>query len=248
MGQFIRNALAMGNDAIDMLHKKTVVVLGIGGVGSFTAEALARCGVGRLILIDKDNIDISNINRQLHALHSTIGKSKCEVMAARIKDIYPNCQVIIYQENITSENLALVFQDNPDFIVDAIDTIKSKNDIVYAALKKEIPTISSMAMGNKAHPEKIRISNLWETTYDPIARAMRRYMRERGISEKIKIPVVFSAEQPIIQRDDILDLNPFEKMPPSSNAFVPSVSGLMCASFIINYFYEIHGFYPRKKG
>jgi len=240
LNQFSRNELAIGNEGIKVLHNATVVVVGVGGVGSYAVEALARSGIGTIILIDRDTIDITNINRQLPALLSTIGQSKVEIMCDRIHDINPDCNVIVHQTFITEENISIVFEMYPDFVVEAIDTIKIKGLILSEALKRNIKIISSMGMANKMDPTRIKIIDIWDTTYDPIARILRKMLREEKLSFK-KLPVVCSTEIPIKQRQDVVETIVEseseirkQQLPPSSNSFVPSVAGLFCASYVVN--------------
>ncbi len=239
--QFSRNELAIGKEGLELLKDKTVLVLGIGGVGSFSAEALARSGIGRLILVDKDVVDITNINRQIIALLSTIGKPKVELMKERIKDINPECQVEALQIFYTDETYEQIFNYGIDFVVDASDTIKYKVHIMKECLKRNIPIISSMGAANKMDPTRFQIADISKTHTDPIARMIRQMLKKDGI--KKGIPVVFSDESPIVIREDVRkyvgnDESKIRKsqMPPSSNAFVPSVAGLIMASYVVRTF------------
>lgn len=236
--QFSRNELAIGREGLEILKKSTVLVLGIGGVGSFAAEALARSGVGRIILVDKDNVDITNINRQLIALLSTIGKPKVDLMKERIADIHPECQVIPLKMFYTEETYEEIFQYPLDFVVDASDTIVYKIHLMKECLKRNIPIISSMGAANKMDPTRFRIADISQTHTDPIARVIRTKLKKEGITKGI--PVVFSDESPIVIREDVrqrVGNNESTirkaKMPPSSNAFVPSVCGLIMASYVV---------------
>jgi len=239
--QFSRNELAIGKEGLELLKSKTVLVLGIGGVGSFAAEALARSGVGRLILIDKDVVDITNVNRQIIALLSTVGRPKVEVMKERIRDINPDCQVEALQMFYTDETYEDIFNYGIDFVVDASDTIKYKVHIMKECLKRNIPIISSMGAANKMDPTRFQIADISKTHTDPIARMIRQLLKKEGI--KKGIPVVFSDESPIVIREEVRkyvgnDSSEIRKskMPPSSNAFVPSVAGLIMASYVIRTF------------
>ncbi|WP_096201412.1 tRNA threonylcarbamoyladenosine dehydratase [Bacillus sp. FJAT-45350] len=239
--QFSRNELAIGHDGLSILKGSTVAVLGIGGVGSFSAEALARSGVGRLILVDKDDIDITNVNRQIHALLSTVGRQKVEVMKERIADINPECEVVALKMFYTEETYEQFFDYNLDFVVDASDTITYKIHLMKECLKRDIQIISSMGVANKMDPSRLRIADISKTSYDPIAKVIRTKLRKDRIHKGIN--VVFSDEQPIKIREDIrkeivpekAEEGPIRKakMPPSSNAFVPSVSGLLMAGHVI---------------
>jgi tRNA A37 threonylcarbamoyladenosine dehydratase len=236
--QFSRNELAIGKEGLEKLKNATVAVLGVGGVGSFAVEALARSGIGRLVLVDKDNVDITNINRQIHALLSTIGRPKVELMKERIADINPECEVIALQMFYTEETYEQFFSYDLDFVIDASDTITYKVHLMKECLKRNIPIISSMGAANKMDPTRFRIVDISKTHTDPIAKVIRAKLRKEGIRRGI--PVVFSDEKPIIIREDVRkevgnDQSPIRKaqMPPSSNAFVPSVAGLIMASYVV---------------
>ncbi|KYD28296.1 ThiF family adenylyltransferase [Geobacillus sp. B4113_201601] len=236
--QFSRNELAIGPEGLEKLKNATVAVLGVGGVGSFAVEALARSGIGRLVLVDRDNVDITNINRQIHALLSTIGRPKVELMKERIADINPACEVIALQMFYTEETYEQFFAYDLDFVIDASDTIVYKVHLMKQCLKRGIPIISSMGAANKMDPTRFRIADISKTHTDPIAKVIRAKLRKEGIRRGI--PVVFSDEKPVKIREDVRqvvgnDASPIRKakMPPSSNAFVPSVAGLIMASYVI---------------
>lgn len=238
--QFSRNELAIGKEGVNLLKNTTVAILGVGGVGSFAAEACARSGVGRIILVDKDNVDITNINRQLVAYMSTIGRSKSEVMKERIADINPECEVIDMHMFYTEETYEQFFEMNIDYVVDASDTIVYKIHLMKECLKRGIKIISSMGAANKTDPTRFKIVDISKTHTDPIAKVIRTKLRKEDRITK-GIPVVFSDESPIVVREDVVETvgKPDAairkaKMPPSSNAFVPSVVGLICASWVIN--------------
>ena len=235
--QFSRNELAVGKTGIEIMKNSTVAILGVGGVGSFAAEALARSGIGRIILVDKDIVDITNINRQLIALLSTVGQAKVDIMMDRIKDINPDCEVIAMKMFYTEETYEEFFQYKLDFVVDASDTISYKIHLIQECLKRDIPMISCMGAANKMDPTRFMISDIFKTHTDPIAKVMRTRLRKAGITKGI--PVVFSDESPIVIREDIRkevgkDDSEIRKaqMPPSSNAFVPSTAGLIMASYV----------------
>jgi tRNA A37 threonylcarbamoyladenosine dehydratase len=237
--QFSRNELAFGKAGLERLQNSTVAVLGIGGVGSFAAEALARSGVGRLILVDKDVIDITNVNRQIHALLSTVGQPKVEMMKQRIMDINPECEVITHQMFYNDETNEKFFEVPLDFVVDASDTITFKIKLIKECRNRKIPFISSMGAANKMDPTRFKIADISKTTHDPIAKVIRTKLRKEGIHKGV--PVIFSDESPIVIREDVRkEIVPDEntkirkaKMPPSSNAFVPSVVGLISASHVV---------------
>ncbi|MBM7649003.1 tRNA A37 threonylcarbamoyladenosine dehydratase [Bacillus ectoiniformans] len=236
--QFSRNELAFGKEGLELLKNSTVAVLGIGGVGSFSAEALARSGVGRLLLVDKDTIDITNVNRQLPALLSTVGEPKADVMKARIADINPECEVIALKMFYTEETYEEFFSYGLDFVVDASDTISYKIHLMKECLSRNIPIISSMGAANKMDPTRFQITDISKTHTDPIAKVVRTRLRKEGIRKGI--PVVFSDESPIVIREDVRKVVGNDeaqirkaKMPPSSNAFVPSTCGLIMASYVV---------------
>jgi tRNA threonylcarbamoyladenosine dehydratase len=237
--QFSRNELAIGKEGLEIMKNSTVAVLGIGGVGSFAAEALARSGVGRLILVDKDVVDITNVNRQLIALLSTVGQPKADLMKERIKDINPECEVIALKMFYTEETFEQFFSYGLDFVVDASDTIIYKIHLMKECLKRNIPIISSMGAANKMDPTRFKIADISKTHTDPIAKVIRTKLRKERIHKGI--PVVFSDESPIVIREDVRkevgnDQAVIRKaqMPPASNAFVPSACGLIMASYVVN--------------
>jgi tRNA threonylcarbamoyladenosine dehydratase len=236
--QFSRNELAIGKDGLEIMKYSTVAILGIGGVGSFAAEALARSGVGRIILVDKDDVDITNVNRQLIALLSTVGRPKADLMKERIMDINPDCEVIALKMFYTEETYEEFFSYNPDFVVDASDTIIYKIHLMKECLKRNIRIISSMGAANKMDPTRFQIADISKTHTDPIAKVIRQKLRKERIHKGI--PVVFSDESPIVIREDVRkEVGNDEavirkaKMPPSSNAFVPSACGLIMASYVV---------------
>ncbi|KMJ60258.1 hypothetical protein AB685_05380 [Bacillus sp. LL01] len=237
--QFSRNELAIGKEGLETLKNSTVAVLGIGGVGSFSAEALARSGVGRLILVDKDDVDITNVNRQIHALMSTVGQPKADLMKARIEDINPDCEVIALKMFYTEETYEEFFSYNLDYVIDASDTISYKIHLIKECLKRKIPLVSSMGAANKMDPTRFKMADISKTHTDPIAKVIRTRLRKEGIHRGVK--VVFSDESPIVIREDVRKTVGNDnaeirkaKMPPSSNAFVPSVAGLILGGYVIN--------------
>jgi tRNA threonylcarbamoyladenosine dehydratase len=237
--QFSRNELAIGKEGLAILKNSTVAVLGVGGVGSFAAEALARSGVGRLILVDKDDVDITNVNRQLHALLSTIGQPKVDLMEARIRDINPDCEVVSLKMFYTEETYEKFFEQGLDYVIDASDTIVYKIHLAKECLNRKIPLISSMGAANKTDPTRFQIADISKTHTDPMAKVMRTRLRKEGIRKGFA--TIFSDESPIVIREDIRkevgkDDAKIRKaqMPPSSNAYCPSVVGLIAASHVVN--------------
>jgi len=237
--QFSRTELAIGSEGLEIMKNSTVAVLGIGGVGSIAVEALARTGVGRIILIDKDVVDITNINRQIHALTTTVGQEKTELMVDRVKLINPDCEAIALNMFYTDETYEELFKYDLDYVLDASDTIIYKIHIIKECLKRKIPMISSMGAANKMDPTRFQVADISKTTMDPIARVIRTRLRKEGIKKGVK--VVFSTETPMKPRDDITQKIVPEnapdrrkaKQPPASNAFVPPVVGLIMASVAV---------------
>jgi tRNA A37 threonylcarbamoyladenosine dehydratase len=237
--QFSRNELAIGKEGLETLKNSTVAVLGVGGVGSFAAEALARTGVGKIVLVDKDDVDITNVNRQIHALLSTVGQPKVDLMAARIHDINKECEVVSLKMFYTEETYEEFFAHNLDYVIDASDTISYKIHLMKECLKRNISIISSMGAANKTDPTRFRIADISKTHTDPMAKVIRTRLRKERIHKGIK--VVFSDERPIVIREEVKKYVGKEdakirkaQMPPSSNAFVPSVAGLIMGGHVIN--------------
>ena len=218
--RFQRLKLLIGDENFSKLTSATVAVFGVGGVGSFTVEALARSGIGHLVLIDKDDIDATNINRQLHALSSTVGKSKVEVMRERIQDINPAAKVDTIQKFfLPGEGVEDFFICRYDYVVDAIDTLTAKIFLVEECTRRGIKIISSMGAGNKLDPTRFKVADIFQTSVDPVAKIMRKKLRERGIKN---LKVVWSDELPRPVKDFI-----------GSVAFVPSVAGLIMAGEVV---------------
>lgn len=237
--QFSRNELAIGKEGIDKLRQTTVAILGIGGVGSFAAEACARSGIGKIVLVDKDNVDITNVNRQLVAYLSTVGQSKSAVMKERIADINPACEVIDMHMFYTDETYEQFFAQNIDYVIDASDTVMYKIHVMKECLRRNIPIISSMGAANKLDPTRFQIADISKTHTDPLAKVIRTKLRKEGITKGVT--VVFSDESPIVVKPEVVaEVGNQEatvrkaQLPPSSNAFVPSVAGLFAASWVIN--------------
>lgn len=247
--QFSRCELAFGPEGLEKLKNSAVAVLGIGGVGSFTVEALARTGVGKLVLVDKDVVDITNINRQIHATLHTIGQPKTELMKERIAAINPACEVVTLNMFYGADTAARLFDHHLDYIVDAMDVLTAKIHLILEAKRRGIPIISSMGAANKMDPTGFQVADISETSYDPIAKVIRRELRKQGVDKGVK--VVYSKEIPVTIREDVLpqvtpDPNsPIRKVrqPPASNAFVPSVAGLILASVVVR---DIIGWQPKK--
>ena len=205
---------------IDKLKNKTILVIGLGGVGGHAFESLIRSGIENIIVIDNDKIDITNLNRQALAHQNTIGQYKTDIAKKLAYNINPNANIKTYQIFLDKNNIDEVFSNKIDFVIDAVDTIETKKLIIKTCLKEKIPFISVMGTGNKMHPELLEISDIRKTEYDPIAKIIRKMVKEAKIKEKI--PVIYSKEKPII------------KGKVGSSAFVPSTAGLIAASYVVN--------------
>ena len=207
-------------DKINILKSKTVMVIGLGGVGGHAFDSLVRSGIENIIVIDNDVIDITNLNRQALAYQNTIGKPKVEIAHERAKNINPNCQIAPLKMFLSEENIPKVFNRKIDFVIDAIDTINAKKAIIKKCIKENIPFISIMGTGNKMHPELLEITDIRKTEYDPVAKIIRKMIKDEKI--KTKVPVVFSKEPSLV------------KGKIGSNAFVPATAGLLATSYVIN--------------
>ena len=231
INEFSRTELLIGAEALERIRKATVMVFGVGGGGSHCIEALARSGVGKLILIGNDTVALTNINRQSIALHSTVGRYKTEVMKEKIADICPEIQVETYEMFVLPENLESLFVEKPDYIVDAIDTVTAKIAIVQLAQRMDIPIISSMGTGNKLHPELFEIADLSKTSVCPLCKVMRKELKARGIYH---LKVLYSKEQPIdVSARDSGEEKGQRRSLPGSISFVPPTAGLLIAGEVI---------------
>ena len=224
MPKFSRLEKIIGSNNIDILSNKCVLVLGVGGVGGYVVESLARSGIGKIIIVDFDYIDETNINRQIIALSSTIGKLKVDVLESRIKDINSNVEVIKNSNFIDVNNFNDLFNEHIDFFVDACDTVTVKKMVISKCLEEGIPFISSMGTGNKLDPSKLEIVDIRDTINDPLARILRKYVKDQRISKKV---LVCTSKELSIKTGD---------RTPGSTAFVPSSAGLLIGSYIIRYF------------
>lgn len=224
--KFSRLEKVIGSDNLNNLNNKTVLVLGVGGVGGYVVESLARSNIGTLIIVDYDKVEESNINRQIIALNSTIGKSKVDVLEARIKDINSGCKVIKIDKFIDNNNFNELFDNHIDYFVDACDTVLVKKLVIKECLKRNIPFISSMGTGNKLDPSKLEIIDIRKTVNDPLARILRKFVKDEKINKKVM--VLSSTELPIKTGDRT----------PGSTAFVPSSAGLLIASYIVRSFID----------
>lgn len=223
--EFSRTAAVIGKEGLEQLSRARVAVFGVGGVGGYVCESLARSGVGALDIFDMDTVSPSNINRQIIALHSTVGRYKTEVMRERILDINPECDVTEHRVFYMPENADSFDLSQYDFIVDAIDTVTAKIELAVRATSLSVPFIACMGTGNKLDVSKLEIADLSKTTVCPLARVMRRELKKRGI---IHLPVLYSTEIPLISGTD----ENGQKVP-ASTAFVPAAAGLMIGAHVI---------------
>ncbi len=245
MNEFSRTSLLIGEEGQNQLSASTIAVFGVGGVGSHCIEALARCGVGRLILIDNDTVSLTNINRQSIAYHSTVGQYKTQVMKKRILDINPQAQILTYETFVLPDNLSPLLDSIPclsgadrpiDYIIDAIDTVTAKLAIVQYAKNHEIPLISSMGTGNKLHGELFEITDITKTSVCPLCRVMRRELKKRGIAH---LKVLYSKEEPLTPVMESEEAGNRRSVP-GSISFVPPVAGLLIAGEAIRELLKDH--------
>ncbi len=219
--RYSRTEMIIGKEAVEKIKAASVIVFGIGGVGSYVVEGLARSGIGRLVLVDNDVVDITNINRQLPALHSTVGQSKAKVMADRVKDINPDCDVEDIECFFMPDTADRFDFTEFDYVVDAIDTVTGKLALIEKAYSEGVPVISSMGTGNKLDPSQFKITTIEKTKVCPLAKVMRKELKNRGIKG---VKVLYSEEEPIKHEGGST---------PGSISFVPSVAGLMIAGEVV---------------
>lgn len=229
--EYSRTEMLLGKEGMLRLRRASVAVFGVGGVGSHCIEALARSGVGHLILIDNDTVSLTNINRQSIAYHSTVGRYKTEVMKERIRDIDPEIKVETRETFVLPDNLEDFFTGQVDYIVDAIDTVSTKIGLAELSCRRKIPLISSMGTGNKLHPELFEIEDIYRTSVCPLCRVMRRELKNRGIPH---LKVVYSKEKPaVVRNEDQTEKRETGRPVPGSISFVPPVAGLLMAGEVI---------------
>ncbi|WP_297518703.1 tRNA threonylcarbamoyladenosine dehydratase [uncultured Clostridium sp.] len=238
--QLVRTQLLIGEEGIEKLQNSKVIVFGVGGVGSFTTEALTRTGIGTIIIVDNDTVDISNLNRQIHATRETVDKIKVEVMRDRMLLINPECNVITKQVFLTADNMEEVIPDDIDYVVDAIDSVTSKLALAEYCYNKDIKIIASMGTGNKLDPSLFKVADIHKTSVCPLARVMRNELKKRRVK---KLKVVYSEELPIkpqspqvdaqkkVDGEDITRLS--KRQSPGSMSFVPGVAGMILASQVV---------------
>lgn len=221
MKQLERFELLVGNDNLKKINNSKVLVLGLGGVGSYALEAIIRSGVGNVVIVDYDKIDITNLNRQLMTNHGNIGLLKTEVWKERIKNINPNCNVDVVNKKLVKSDVQDLFKYKIDYVIDACDTLDVKKELIVRCHENKVKLISSMGTGNKFDPSRLKIMDIKKTSYDPIAKKIRKFIVDNKINYKVN--VVCSDELPLKVSNPI-----------GSTAFVPATSGLLCASFVIN--------------
>lgn len=235
LNQFSRTELLIGKNGIDKLKNAKIAVFGIGGVGSYVVESLARAGVGNFIIVDNDDVSITNINRQIIATHKTIGKAKVDVMKERILDINPEASVVVYKEFFLPGSNSDIITDELSYVADCVDTVTAKIEIIVQSKQKGVPVISSMGTGNKLNPTMFEIADISKTSVCPLAKVMRKELKNRNIKN---VKVLYSKEEPI----NVLPENEYDfkeesknnKKVPGSISYVPSVAGLIIAGEIIN--------------
>ncbi|MCL2337451.1 MAG: tRNA threonylcarbamoyladenosine dehydratase [Firmicutes bacterium] len=226
---FARTELLIGRAGLARLAAARVAVIGVGGVGSFAAEALARAGIGSLLLVDHDTVSLSNINRQLHALTYTVGQPKTSVLAERLSGINPTLRLETSRQRFTPATAAeLMGEGRWDFVVDAIDEIDNKTALLVYCVNRQLPVISAMGAGNKLDPTAFKIDSIWNTSVCPLARVMRKKLRDAGVSAHI--PVVYSTAKPAA----INNLQPGDHPLPGSISFVPPVAGFYLAAYVVD--------------
>lgn len=239
--QFTRTALLIGEEAVEYLKTKKVVVFGVGGVGSFTVEALTRSGVGTIVLVDSDTVCVTNINRQIHAIHNSVDKVKVQLMKERVLSINPNCNVMTHETFVNAGNIEDIITEDVDYVVDAIDTISSKIDLAIWCEKHNVPLISSMGTGNKLDPTQFKVTDVYKTKVCPLAKVMRYELKRRGVK---KLKVVYSEEMPRKpyspqntskkEDADLAELKRTSKrQTPGSISFVPPVAGMILAAEVV---------------
>ena len=229
MNQFSRTELLIGKEQIEKLNNAKVAVFGLGGVGSYVVEGLVRAGIKNFILIDNDDISLTNLNRQIIATHSTIGRAKVDVEKERILEINPNANVKVHKEFFT-QNTKGILDNSISYIVDAVDTVTAKIELAIRANALNVPIISSMGTGNKLNPMLFEITDIYKTSVCPLAKVMRKELKKRGIN---KLKVIYSKEEPKKSQEVLLDEKSLKRQIPGSISFVPSVAGLIIAGEVI---------------
>ena len=232
---FVRTELLLGAQALETLRGSRVCVFGVGGVGGYVVEALARSGVGHIDIVDNDDVALSNLNRQIIALHSSIGRPKVDVARERILDINPEAKVTVHKCFYLPETASEFDFSSFDYVVDAIDTVTAKIDIIMKCNEVGTPIISSMGTGNKLDPTKVQVTDIYKTEIDPLAKVMRRELKKRGLK---RLKVVYSSEEPIKPNEELVQAEleatgSTKRSIPGSTAFVPPVAGLVIAREVV---------------
>ena len=229
-GACSRTELLIGADGLARLAQARVAIFGVGGVGSFAAEGLIRAGVGHFLLVDHDTVDVSNINRQIHATTRTVGQKKTDVMRARMLEINPNAEIRAIDELYTPDRADAFFSELIDYIVDAVDMVSAKISLAEEATRRGIPIVSSMGAGNKLDPTRFEVADIYETTVCPLAKVMRKELKKRGVP---RLKVVYSQEPPLRPAPADEETGDTRRQPPGSISFVPSVAGLILAGEVV---------------
>ncbi|MBM6990347.1 ThiF family adenylyltransferase [Mobilibacterium timonense] len=228
--QLQRTEMLLGKEALEKLRRSRVAVFGVGGVGGFAVEALARTGIGALELVDRDVVSLTNLNRQILATHETIGRDKVDVAVERVRAIDPSIRVTGRKCFYLPETADQFDFSGYDYVVDAVDTVKAKIDIIVRATEAGVPVISSMGAGNKLDPTQFRVADIYKTSMDPLAKVLRKELRKRGVK---RLKVVYSPEKPLTPGDPGEEPAPGKRTTPGSIAFVPSVAGLVIAGEVV---------------
>lgn len=236
--QYSRTRLLIGAEGVKRLSESRVAVFGVGGVGGYVCEALVRSGVGRFDIVDKDRVSLTNLNRQIIALHSTVGRYKTEVMAERMRDIAPHAEINVHQRFFLPENAHEFPFEEYDYVVDAVDTVTAKIELILRAQGAGTPIISAMGAGNKLDASRFRVADIYETSVCPLARVMRRELKKRGVK---RLKVVYSDEQPLRPIETIMEECQSEtedkeigrRAVPGSTAFAPAAAGLLIAGEVV---------------
>lgn len=246
--RFIRTQMLIGSDGLEKLANSKVAVFGIGGVGGFVCEALARAGIGSLILVDNDAVSMSNLNRQIIATQNTIGMAKTEAMRERILSINPNCNIKVHN-TFYLPGISGIIDEDTSYIVDAIDTVTAKIQLVMDAEKMGIPIISSMGTGNKLNPTQLMVADIYKTSVCPLAKVMRKELKQRGVK---KLKVVYSKELPLeckLSEEELIAMGEStnKRRTPGSISFVPSAAGLIIASEVVKDLLEVKEKWQKKE-
>ena len=226
-----RTELILGREGLEELSTKNVIVIGLGGVGSFAAELICRAGIGKMTIVDGDVVDLTNCNRQLPAMRTTVGQSKAQIMAERLKNINPNIELTVIEEFLEPERIDQILETPYDYLVDAIDSVTPKLHIIKTAYERRIPLISSMGAGGKIDPTRVRIADLSETKNCALAHHVRKTLRRRGISKGVR--VVYSTELPMAESLMLTDGSNFKKSAYGTMSYMPAIFGCNCAAAVI---------------